>query len=120
MARNGAAFRHIWGRGGWRRRPSRLRQGPQDLGARYLEFLIWDVLRRRYRDKEGIMDILYPRCAGLDVHKDSVVAAVRIAAAGAATTAASSTASTCWLGPAREGLAAFAGLWWDLGEPGTP
>lgn len=23
-------------------------------------------------------------------------------------------------GPAREGLAAFAGLWWDLGEPGTP
>ena len=30
------------------------------------------------------MDILYPRCAGLDVHKDSVVAAVRIAAAGAA------------------------------------
>jgi transposase len=35
-------------------------------------------------DKEGIMDILYPRCAGLDVHKDSVVAAVRIAAAGAA------------------------------------
>ena len=32
------------------------------------------------------MDILYPRCAGLDVHKDSMVAAVRIAAAGAATT----------------------------------
>jgi acetylornithine deacetylase/succinyl-diaminopimelate desuccinylase-like protein len=23
-------------------------------------------------------------------------------------------------GPAREGLAAFTGLWWDLGEPGTP
>ena len=23
-------------------------------------------------------------------------------------------------GPAREGLAALAGLWWDLGEPGTP
>jgi acetylornithine deacetylase/succinyl-diaminopimelate desuccinylase-like protein len=23
-------------------------------------------------------------------------------------------------GPAREGLLAFAGLWWDLGEPGTP
>ncbi len=22
--------------------------------------------------------------------------------------------------PAREGIAAFAGLWWDLGEPGTP
>ena len=24
------------------------------------------------------------------------------------------------IGPAREGLAAFAGIWWDLGEPGTP
>jgi acetylornithine deacetylase/succinyl-diaminopimelate desuccinylase-like protein len=23
-------------------------------------------------------------------------------------------------GPAREGLAAFTGLWWDVGEPGTP
>ncbi|MGE0223841.1 MAG: M20 family metallopeptidase [Acetobacteraceae bacterium] len=23
-------------------------------------------------------------------------------------------------GPAREGIAAFAGIWWDLGEPGTP
>ncbi len=23
-------------------------------------------------------------------------------------------------GPAREGIAAYAGLWWDLGEPGTP
>ena len=23
-------------------------------------------------------------------------------------------------GPAREGLAAYAGIWWDLGEPGTP
>jgi hypothetical protein len=32
------------------------------------------------------MDILYPRCAGLDVHKDSVVAAVRVAAGGAVKT----------------------------------
>ncbi len=23
-------------------------------------------------------------------------------------------------GPARDGMAAFAGIWWDLGEPGTP
>jgi transposase len=29
------------------------------------------------------MDVLYPRCAGLDVHKDTVVACVRIAAGGA-------------------------------------
>jgi transposase len=31
------------------------------------------------------MDGLYPRCAGLDVHKDSVVAAVRLAALGGVT-----------------------------------
>ena len=24
------------------------------------------------------------------------------------------------MAPARQGIAAFAGLWWDLGEPGTP
>ena len=24
------------------------------------------------------------------------------------------------MGPAREGIAAFAGIWWDLGEAGTP
>ena len=28
------------------------------------------------------MEVLYPRCAGLDVHKDTVVACVRLAAAG--------------------------------------
>src|SRR5690606_41639029 len=26
----------------------------------------------------GAMEVLYPRCAGLDVHKDSVVACVRV------------------------------------------
>jgi transposase len=32
---------------------------------------------------ETIMDIIYPRCAGLDVHKQTVVACVRIAGHGA-------------------------------------
>ena len=32
------------------------------------------------------MDILYPRCAGLDVHKDTVVAAVRIVTGGSVKT----------------------------------
>lgn len=32
------------------------------------------------------MDVLYPRCAGLDVHKDTVVAAVRLAIEGPAKT----------------------------------
>jgi transposase len=34
------------------------------------------------------MDVLYPRCAGLDVHKDSVVASVRLAGDGPARTEA--------------------------------
>src|SRR5215213_5769748 len=32
--------------------------------------------------REAAMDVLQPRCAGLDVHKDSVVAAVRLAEPG--------------------------------------
>ena len=32
------------------------------------------------------MEVLYPCCAGLDVHKDSVVAAVRLAADNTAKT----------------------------------
>jgi transposase len=35
---------------------------------------------------EAAMEVLYPRCAGLDVHKDTVVVAVRIAAGGAPAT----------------------------------
>ncbi len=35
---------------------------------------------------EEAVDVLYSRCAGLDVHKDTVVAAVRIAANPPATT----------------------------------
>jgi transposase len=35
---------------------------------------------------EGTMEVIYPRCAGLDVHKDTVVAAVRLAADGAVRT----------------------------------
>jgi transposase len=31
---------------------------------------------------EAIMDVIYPRCAGLDVHKQTVVACVRIAGGG--------------------------------------
>src|SRR3954462_14465945 len=31
---------------------------------------------------EGTMDVNYPRCAGLDVHKDTVVAGVRLAVDG--------------------------------------
>src|SRR3954447_20124944 len=34
------------------------------------------------RREEGAMEVLYPRCAGLDVHKATVVAAVRLVAGG--------------------------------------
>jgi transposase len=34
--------------------------------------------RRCRRELEAIMDVIYPRCAGLDVHKQTVVACVRI------------------------------------------
>src|SRR3954449_13062321 len=37
------------------------------------------------RREEGAMEVLYPRCAGLDVHKATVVAAVRLAAGGEVT-----------------------------------
>src|SRR3954468_6720616 len=38
--------------------------------------------RRRRPDREAIMDILYMRCAGLDLHRDTIVACVRLAEAG--------------------------------------
>src|SRR5215211_1481124 len=34
------------------------------------------------RREEGAMEVLYPRCAGLDVHKATVVAGVRLVAGG--------------------------------------
>lgn len=40
------------------------------------------------------MDVLYPRCAGLDVHKKTVVAAVRLAAKGGVTRAVRTFATT--------------------------
>ncbi|WP_232632055.1 IS110 family transposase, partial [Methylobacterium sp. Leaf118] len=40
------------------------------------------------------MEVLYPRCAGLDVHKDTVVAAVRLAGIGAPTRAVETFATT--------------------------
>src|SRR3954469_12121086 len=36
------------------------------------------------RREEGAMEVLYPRCAGLDVHEATVVAAVRLVAGGKA------------------------------------
>src|SRR5215208_4448411 len=38
--------------------------------------------RRRRPHREATMDVLYPRCAGLDIHRDTIVACVRLAEAG--------------------------------------
>ena len=49
------------------------RYGP---GARLVDFD--DEGSSPHRDAEEVaMEVLYPRCAGLDVHKDTVVACVR-------------------------------------------
>ena len=57
------------------------------------------------------MDVLYPRCAGLDVHKDTVVAAVRIAANGPATTEVRTFDTTT------PGLLALSGWLAEYGKP---
>jgi hypothetical protein len=51
-----------------------------------MAFAVWSTLYRilcrstpRWRRiEEGQMEVMYPRCAGLDVHKETVVACVRI------------------------------------------
>src|SRR5215213_6245678 len=55
----------------------RLCQGPIGSGARFLEF--FGGTPHAGNSKEGAMEVLYPRCAGLDVHKDTVVASARLA-----------------------------------------
>lgn len=56
--------------------------GQHRPGARFLGFSSNRRLCRRRSVKEKNMDILYERVAGLDVHKDTVVACVRIVADG--------------------------------------
>ena len=77
----------------------RVRQGPRGRGARCSDpdpsLIHGEAIRRRQarrsragcpgsaaRDMEGAMDVLHPRCAGLDVREDGVVAGVRLAEGG--------------------------------------
>ena len=53
------------------------------LGARFLEFLQRGS-HARWRARRWEMEVLYPRCAGLDVHKDTVVACLRTMVDGTA------------------------------------
>src|SRR5918998_4044259 len=57
----------------------RLCQGPIRPGARLLDSL-GGTPHAGSSTQEGAMEVLYPRCAGLDVHKDTVVASARLAA----------------------------------------
>lgn len=58
----------------------RLRRWGWLASAESAPFRLWipGSLRRRREVREVAMEVLYPRCAGLDVHKDTVVAAVRL------------------------------------------
>src|SRR5215210_6503300 len=86
-------------------RPEHLRlcQGPIGSGARFLEFP--EGAPHAGSSEEGTMEVLYPRCAGLDVHKDTVVASARLAAGREvsvevrtfATTTAGLLALSAWL-----------------------
>src|SRR5215831_5153655 len=49
---------------------------PPQRGARRADWLLAAVLRGRAR-REIAVDTLYPRCAGIDVHKNNVVVCVR-------------------------------------------
>ena len=51
---------------------------PARAGARILEFDIVGSSSAPHRCGEEIMEVLHPRCAGLDVHCDSVVACARL------------------------------------------
>src|SRR6516162_394378 len=75
-----------------------------------MTFAVWSTLYRipyrsiprRRRCWEEYMEVMYPRCAGLDVHKETVVACVRIVAGGEVSrsvrTFATTTASLIELG----------------------
>jgi hypothetical protein len=51
-------------------------------GARFIDFIFGGAPRRRHVMGGGMMEVLHPRCCGLDVHKDTVVACLRIVSDG--------------------------------------
>src|SRR3954451_7276382 len=75
-----ARARHIVGPG-TPRAPPLVPRPARRPGARLPEFPDGGPTPAARRE-EGAMEVLYPRCAGLDVHKATVVAAVRLVAGG--------------------------------------
>jgi transposase len=58
-------------------------QWPSWSGARFISFFL-EVPHAGGATGEEVMEVMYPRCASLDVHKETVVACVRLAAANEA------------------------------------
>jgi hypothetical protein len=55
-------------------------RGVNAPGARFREFVNKvPTLAARYGEGEGLMKVIHPRCSGLDVHKETVMACVRLA-----------------------------------------
>src|SRR3954467_10855442 len=77
----------LWARARFLAGPGTLRAPPlvprpaRRPGARFPDFPDGGPTPAARRE-EGAMEVLYPRCAGLDVHKATVVAAVRLVAGG--------------------------------------
>jgi hypothetical protein len=55
-------------------------------GARFLEFLLTEPRADDAPQKEEEMELLHRRCCGLDVHKETVVACLRLVSDGKVTT----------------------------------
>src|SRR5690242_14185415 len=56
---------------------------PARAGARILEFdIVGSSPAPRHKRGEWTVETLHPRCAGLDVHRDSVVACARVVGQG--------------------------------------
>jgi len=60
-------------------------RGANAPGARFVEFIDKVPTLAAQLWREGVMEVIHSRCAGLDVHKETVVACVRLASDGKVT-----------------------------------
>src|SRR5215470_10142035 len=72
-----------WTRGP--RAPLIVPRGANAPGARFVEFIDKVPTLAAQLWREGVMEVIHSRCAGLDVHKETVVACVRLALDGKVT-----------------------------------
>jgi len=60
-------------------------RGANAPGARFRDFIDKVPTPAARFGGEGLMEVIHPRCAGLDVHKETVMACVRLALGGKVT-----------------------------------